>query len=101
MTPFDAGSVVPRTDRTARSPRGGKVVDVALEVPLGGLALRWLLEGDHRRFGVQVLHMKRLIVPPLPAAPLPSNRTTTRAPDSSTQFWSWSSSICKSRLRRS
>ena len=38
--------------------------------------------------------MKRLMVPPLPAASRPSNRITTRWPVSFTQICSWSSSTC-------
>ncbi len=42
--------------------------------------------------------MNRLIVPPFPAASRPSNRMTIRVPVSFTQFCSFSSSICNSRL---
>ena len=42
--------------------------------------------------------MNRLMVPPLPAASRPSNRTIIRAPDDFTQFCSFSSSICSRRL---
>jgi len=38
--------------------------------------------------------MKRLIVPPLPAASRPSNRMMTRAPVSFTQACSLSNSTC-------
>ena len=39
--------------------------------------------------------MKRLIVPPLPAASRPSNNTTTRWPESRTHACSFSSSTCR------
>ena len=39
--------------------------------------------------------MKRLIVPPLPAASRPSKRITIRWPASFTQAWSFSSSTCR------
>ena len=45
--------------------------------------------------------MKRLIVPPLPAASRPSNTITSRCPDRFTQYCSLSNSICSSRLSRS
>ena len=45
--------------------------------------------------------MKRLIVPPLPAASRPSNTSTIRCPVDFTQFCSLTSSICSGRLRYS
>ena len=42
--------------------------------------------------------MKRLIVPPFPAASRPSKRTTSFWPVSRSQPWAFSSSICSSRL---
>ena len=45
--------------------------------------------------------MKRLIVPPLPAASRPSNTITIRCPVDFTQFCSLTSSICSGRLRYS
>jgi len=42
--------------------------------------------------------MKRLIVPPLPAASRPSTTMTIFWPVSLTQFWSFTSSIWTSRL---
>ena len=42
--------------------------------------------------------VNRLIVPPLPAASLPSKTMTIRWPVSLTQFCSLTSSICSSRL---
>ncbi|SHX13930.1 Uncharacterised protein [Mycobacteroides abscessus subsp. abscessus] len=45
--------------------------------------------------------MKRLMVPPLPAASRPSKRMTCRAPVRLLQFCSLSSSICSSRFSSS
>ena len=45
--------------------------------------------------------MNRLIVPPLPAASRPSKRTISRSPVALIHYWSFSSSICSSRLVRS
>ncbi len=45
--------------------------------------------------------VKRLIVPPLPAASRPSNTSTIRSPVDFTQFCSLTSSICSGRLRYS
>ena len=42
--------------------------------------------------------MKRLIVPPLPAASRPSNKITCRPPEALIQFCILSSSICSSRF---
>ena len=42
--------------------------------------------------------MKRLMVPPLPAASRPSNKITWRAPVALIQFCILSSSICSSRF---
>ena len=45
--------------------------------------------------------MKRLIVPPLPAASRPSNTITIRSPVDFTQFCSLTSSICSGRFAHS
>ena len=45
--------------------------------------------------------VKRLIVPPLPAASRPSNTSTIRCPVDFTQFCSLTSSTCSGRLRYS
>ncbi len=45
--------------------------------------------------------MKRLIVPPLPAASRPSNRISSRSPLARIHFCSLSSSIWSSRFSRS
>ena len=43
---FDAGAVVPGAVEEHDLAAGREVLDVALEVPAGGLALGWLLQGD-------------------------------------------------------
>ena len=45
--------------------------------------------------------MKRLMVPPLPAASRPSNRSTCLVPVSAAHVWNFSSSICSRYLASS
>ncbi len=99
--PLDAGPVVPGPVEQHDLARSRQVGDVALEVPLA--ASRSLGFSSATTVAPRGLRcsMKRLIVPPLPAASRPSKTMTSLCPVSFIQFCSLSSSIWSSRLIRS
>jgi hypothetical protein len=72
-----------------------QVLDVALEVPLAALGSLGFSSATTRAPRGLRCSMKRLIVPPLPAASRPSKMITTRWPVSFTQACSFSSSTCR------
>ena len=96
---LDAGAVVPGAVEEHDLAGARQVRHVALEVPLARLRSRWACSSATTRAprGLRC-SVKRLIVPPLPAASRPSKRIATRWPVSLTQSCIFSSSICSRRL---
>ena len=99
--PLDPSPVVPRPVEEHDLACGREVGHVPLEIPLAALAFGRLLERHHREPRGFRCSVKRLMVPPLPAASRPSNRMTMRVPESFTQFCSFSSSIWRKRFSTS
>src|SRR6185437_10132287 len=99
--PLDTGTVVPGSveehDLTGRR----QVSNIALEVPLGLLTFRRLLQRHHSRTPwIQVLG-ESLDRAALSRRIAPFEKQHHFCPESFTQLWSFNSSICRLRLARS
>ena len=89
---LDAGAIVPGAVEEHDFAAGRQVLDIALEIPLVRSRSVGFSSATTRAPRGFRCSMKRLMVPPLPAASRPSKMTMMRSPVSFTQFWTLSSS---------
>src|SRR5262249_21824545 len=82
---FDARPVVPTSIEDDDLAGGGKVRNVALNIHLALFTISRRRQSDTRKTRGLTRSVMALIVPPLPAASRPSNRTMILAPSALTQ----------------